>query len=68
MRYKIFHNVAMMQLIPYLPFCTVSEKLDDGNSLYPISDYTIRVGFFRYVLLKFNTFFSSFFHKILVGR
>lgn len=55
MRYKVFHNIAIMQTIIQHPRCTVSEGMDDRNSLYPISGNKIRVSSFQYVL-----FYSKF--------
>ena len=57
MRYKVFHNIAIMLNISQHLGCGVSEPMDDRNSLYPVSGYKIRVDSFRHVLLVFYWWF-----------
>jgi len=51
MRYKVIHNLLMMSNILLYPRCTVSEKMDDSRSIYPISNQKIALGFLRFLRL-----------------
>lgn len=62
MRYKVFHNLYIMRAPN--PNCTVSEKMLDDNSIYPITGNEIKLGhtrFFRLFLLLLLARFKFFF-------
>lgn len=52
MHYKIFHNISIMCRIWCYPRCVVSEKVDERNSLYPITNIRLRLGVSRCIGLR----------------
>lgn len=58
-RYKIFHNIAIMGNIINHKKCKVSAEYDDKNTIYPITDNTIRIGPLRYYRYLLRLFFKT---------
>lgn len=50
-RYKIFHNTAIIINILAHPDCEIAERADDRNALYPITGNKLKLGRLRHILL-----------------
>jgi len=59
MRYMIFHNIHIMCNINHHLRCTLSEEIDDSDSLYPIGDSEIRISPIRNIFICFLYHISS---------
>ena len=58
MRYKVFHNLHIM-MAPNRE-CSVSEKMFDNNSIYPITGNKIKLGHTRFFLLSLSQLLARF--------
>lgn len=65
MRYKIFHNLSIMENIISYPKCKVSEEMEDNGSLYPITGNKIVLGSIRCWRFRIYRLAGSLFHSMI---